>query len=118
MHNIKEGIKLFNNSEFFEAHDFFEDIWIETDNEDRLFYQGLIQVSVGCFHLISKNYKGALSQFNKGYAKLSKYPETYYGVNVQRLLYNVGNLIFDLNRLHNREITEIDLCKIPVIEIN
>ncbi|MGD8781658.1 MAG: DUF309 domain-containing protein [Ignavibacteria bacterium] len=116
MYDIKKGISLFNDSKFFEAHDFFEEIWIDTDNDDRLFYQGLIQISVGCFHLISGNYKGALSQYNKGYAKLSKYPEIYYGVNIQKLLYNVGNLIFDLNRLYNREISEIDLNKIPVIE--
>ncbi len=50
MLNITEGIKLFNNSDFFAAHDFFEGLWMEA-KKDKLFYQGLIQVSVGCFSL-------------------------------------------------------------------
>jgi len=41
------GIEEFNNRYFFECHDTLEDLWMDTVGRDRLFLQGLIQVSVG-----------------------------------------------------------------------
>lgn len=95
MIDISEGILLFNNGQFFEAHDYFEAIWIENSGEERLFLQGIIQIAVGCFHLVSGNYKGAVSQFKKANTKLEKYPPVYMGVNLDGLLEKVRELIND-----------------------
>lgn len=116
MNNIIEGINLFNNKDFFAAHDFFEELWIEADYKDRLFYQGMVQVSVGSFHLISGNYKGALSQFNKGTSKLENYVTSYKGVNVSKLIFDIYPLINDLEKFFTKNENNILLEKLPEIE--
>jgi len=98
LENLSEGIELFNNAEFFQSHDYFEDLWIDAESCNRLFFQGMVQISVGCYHLTHKNYKGALNQFIKGKTKLEKYPSEYSGVNIEKLLINVNPLIETLNQ--------------------
>ena len=85
LEQLKRGIDEFNNRCFFEAHDTLEDLWRETSGYDKLFLQGLIQVSVGFYHLFNDNYKGAVSQFSKGLTKLSGYRPAHRGVELQRL---------------------------------
>ena len=89
MVDISEGIRLFNNLDFFEAHVFFENLWINAERKDKLFLQGLIQISVGCFHTISKKRNGAINQFEKGTKKLLNYQPFYNGVNVEKFLIGI-----------------------------
>ena len=37
-----QGLRLFNDEEFFERHEVLEELWTETQDERRKFYQGLI----------------------------------------------------------------------------
>ena len=114
--DISEGIRLFNDGEYFASHDFFEDIWMQTNDESRLFYQGLIQISVGCYHLICGNYRGAYSQFNKGSEKLNKYSPSYYGVDIKKLLLEVSVLQKMLEgNLHFNKIN-FDIKLLPKIQ--
>ena len=117
MVDISKGIDLFNNADFFAAHDFFENLWIESEQKDRLFFQGMVQVSVGCYHLICGNYKGARSQYKKASEKLVNYHPLYYGINLEKLLLTVDELKIDLKKYFSSEINEIDLKKIPEIEV-
>ena len=41
------GIELFNNLEFFDAHDEWEELWQVYSGPDRRFFQGLIQADSG-----------------------------------------------------------------------
>ncbi len=80
---LGRGISEFNRGYYFEAHDILEGLWMETTGRDRLFLQGLIQVSVGFYHLFNKNFKGALSQFTKGLSKLENYLPEHRGVELK-----------------------------------
>ncbi len=62
---------------------------METMGTDRLFLQGLIQVSVGFYHLFNKNYRGAASQFTKGLKKLEGYCPFHHGIELERFIQNV-----------------------------
>jgi len=42
---------------------------MEYDREERFFFQGMVQVSTGCYHLIFGNFRGSLSQLKKGTKK-------------------------------------------------
>lgn len=117
MTDIQEGIDLFNNKDFFAAHDYFEEKWIDAEKNERLFFQGMVQISVGCYHLICKNYKGSLSQYTKGTDKLLNYVPEYYGVDLKKLLEQVGIIIVDLKRYYSDN-EEPDTENIPVIEYN
>jgi predicted metal-dependent hydrolase len=41
----------FNARQYYEAHDVLEHLWLRTKGEDRLFFQGLIQVAGAFVHL-------------------------------------------------------------------
>ena len=53
------AINLFNNHEWYEAHDAFEEIWNSVDGDERQVIQGILQVSVSQFHLSKGNLNGA-----------------------------------------------------------
>ena len=118
MRDISKGISLFNESDFFSAHDFFEDCWIECDREERLFFQGLVQISVGCYHLLNQNYKGCLSQFKKGTTKLKNFRPTHRNINLEKLVNEIESLIKIVNMNSSQEDPNRFLAIIPKLEIN
>jgi predicted metal-dependent hydrolase len=70
------GTRLFDTGEFFEAHEVWEGQWrVATDQVERDFLQGLIQVAAA-FHklLVMKSADAALSLLAKGLAKLDACP--------------------------------------------
>ena len=63
---LEEGLLLFNDGKFYEAHEVWEDLWrITLDPPLKTCYQGLIQAAVGLHHLSRRNRVGAGSQLAK-----------------------------------------------------
>ncbi|MCX6170423.1 MAG: DUF309 domain-containing protein [Ignavibacteriales bacterium] len=118
MIEISKGISLFNEAEFFSAHDFFEDCWVICDREERLFFQGMVQISVGCFHLLSGNYKGSLSQFLKGTKKLRNFNPSYREIKIDKLLIEIDVLIKSISENSIIEDPKKIWKLIPKIELN
>lgn len=110
MIDISDGVTLFNESDFFSAHDFFEDIWMDAAKNEKDFFQGMVQISVGCYHLICGNMKGAKSQLSKGNNKLKKFEPDFYKVNIGLLTKKVDELLFKMD--FSKNITQ----EIPTIE--
>ncbi|HEX9574514.1 MAG TPA: DUF309 domain-containing protein, partial [Myxococcales bacterium] len=44
---LRRGAALFDQGRFWDAHEAWEEAWLEEDGEVRLFLQGLIQVAAG-----------------------------------------------------------------------
>lgn len=116
MVDIKQGVELFNDADFFAAHDFFETLWVESNRDDRLFFQGLVQISVGCYHLICGNLKGARNQFIKGTNKLKKYSPAYYNLELEKLLIAIESLTEEIDESLVSGDVVINLNKIPKLE--
>jgi hypothetical protein len=57
------GVVLFNNQDFFEAHEVWEDLWSEGHGLERKFFQGLIQAAVGLCHFCNGNLGGAVKLY-------------------------------------------------------
>ena len=64
-----QGVALFNDCEFFEAHDAWEELWAEYRGESRDFYKGLIQTAVSLYHFGNGNIRGAKKVYltSRGY---------------------------------------------------
>ncbi len=58
---IEEGIRLFNDRYFFEAHEVLEGVWREEHGELRFFLQGLIQICAAYHHTQNGNSIGAVT---------------------------------------------------------
>jgi predicted metal-dependent hydrolase len=80
------AMRLHNDGEFYEAHEAWEQIWVnELDDDWRLFVQGLIQVT-SAFHklFVQREPGGASRLLERGLDKLDKYPPDYLGLALGR----------------------------------
>ena len=68
-----KGLVEYNSKNFYDAHEFWEELWSDYKLEEPNLIQGLIQVSVGYYHLINLNKKGAIGLFTKSIKKLDPY---------------------------------------------
>ena len=111
------GVAEFNRQYFFEAHDLWEELWMETSGGHRVFYQGLIQTAVGFYHLSNENYKGACSQFGKALSKLEQYLPSFHGINTQFLVEDVRVCLADAEHLRSGGSGKFDESRIPQIVV-
>ncbi len=89
MDRIRDGLVLFNEQYFFEAHEALEDVWHREHGAPRLFLQGLIQVCAGFHHFQNGNPRGAAELLQRGTDKMRRYPEQYLGLDAARLIGDV-----------------------------
>jgi len=73
------GVRQFNEGFFFECHDTLEELWSGLRGPGRDFFQGLIQVSVGFYHLGNGNRGGALSMLERALRRFRDYPDRWLG---------------------------------------
>ena len=81
-----EGVRHFNEGRYFEAHEAFEELLDEVEDDDahwRLLV-ALVQVAVG-YHKASSGNPGAERMLRMGMEKLAGFPDVAYGVRVRAL---------------------------------
>lgn len=71
---LHDGISLFNERQFFEAHEVWEDAWRTAAGTDRLLLHGLIQVAAGFHKIQCGQPAGAVALLDKGMEKLAAVP--------------------------------------------
>ena len=91
-----EGIRLFNEEDFYECHDVLEELWSEIIGEEKKFLQGLIQAAVALFHFGNENLGGARKLYESAREKLQAYPPHYMGMNVEQFLDDFRNCFEEL----------------------
>ena len=79
---FEKGVAEFNAGLFFECHDTLEELWAGVRGPSRDFFQGLIQVAVGFYHLGNENPVGAERLFGRALRRLEPYPDRYGGVDL------------------------------------
>ncbi|MDP7205222.1 MAG: DUF309 domain-containing protein [Pirellulaceae bacterium] len=81
-----EGIQHFNVCDFFEAHEAWEELWVEIEGPTRKFYQGLIQVAVCLHHFGNGNIRGARKLYHTSCRYLEAYLPVHEGLDVEKLI--------------------------------
>ena len=76
------GIVLFNRGDFFEAHEVWEAVWMDTAGPDKQFYQGLIQAAVGLCHFCNGNLRGAAKLYRSSRDYLQRYGPRFQGLDL------------------------------------
>ena len=84
-----EGLRLFNAEDFFESHEVLEELWSETQDERKKFYQGLIQAAVALLHFGNGNLGGAKKVYLTSRKYLEAYPPEFEGLDMARFLENM-----------------------------
>jgi hypothetical protein len=93
---FRRGVALFNGVRYWHAHEAWETIWRAAPDEERDFYQGLIQVAAGLLHLQRRNARGAKNLLSQGLGKLRKYLPTHRAIFVNELVGKGEGILEDL----------------------
>jgi uncharacterized protein len=97
---FREGVALFNGVRYWHAHEAWETVWRAAPDDERDFYQGLIQVAAGLLHLQRRNLRGARNKLAEGLDKLRRYEPAHQGVFVNELIGEARRLLDDLKGGH------------------
>lgn len=109
------GIEQFNQREYFECHETLEGIWIKEQRPIRTLYKGILQVGVGCYHLLRNNYRGAIIKLDSGARYLEPFAPRCLGVDIARLIADARTLHSVLMQLGPEHFREVDLRLLPII---
>lgn len=80
--SLAAGLTLFNQGDYYDCHDVLEALWMEADPTDKPFYQGILQIAVGLYHLANGNWRGASILLGEGVNRLRPFEPSYGGVAV------------------------------------
>jgi len=80
-----KGVLAFNEKRFYDAHEYWEDLWVNHKLKDAKFIQGLIQLAVSYFHLFNQNLNGARSMMRKSMGKFDSF-DMARGINILDLV--------------------------------
>jgi uncharacterized protein len=81
----QKGLEAFNSAHFYDAHELWEEVWLETPNPDKKFLQGLIQVAAAFHHYSRANLPGTRNLLQEGLLKLDSFPEVHGGLEIGEL---------------------------------
>jgi uncharacterized protein len=76
------GIDCFNSRSYFDAHEVWEEIWLRSTGDAKLFYQMLIQAAVGLHHYERENYRGARGMHKNVVEKLQSLPSIFMSLDL------------------------------------
>jgi uncharacterized protein len=114
------GIHLFNDHEFFEAHEVWEDVWHMAYGTKQRFYQGMIQCAVALEHYLRSNPRGVLSLYNSYRKHFASVPDTFMGLDVKSFLAKMQDVlrpVIGVDPLPEKGQIELELSKTPRIEL-
>ncbi len=103
-----DALSLLSAGEYFECHEVLEELWREEQTSLRLFYQGILQVAVGCYHLtVRHNRHGGVNKLREGLAKLQQFPAVMGLLDVEDLRQQVQTLLERVQQMTDEEPTSL-----------
>lgn len=103
----REGIELFNQGDFYEAHEPLEKAWMVTDSPERDLYQGILQIGLAYYQISQGNYRGALKMFRRGQRNLSPLGNVMLGIDIAQLQEDARNVEAVLRQLGPGHISQV-----------
>jgi predicted metal-dependent hydrolase len=84
---LPRGADLFNRGLHWEAHEAWEELWLELEDEPRLFVQGLIQVAAaGHKAFVQQQPRGCVKLLISALEKLEAAPPDFLGVETRHFI--------------------------------
>ncbi len=87
------GVALFRAGHYFETHEEWELAWKDAPPAERDFYQGMVHVTVALYQAGRNNAVAAHSQMRKAKRRLAGYGARHHGVELERLLPEVEEVV-------------------------
>ncbi len=93
---LAEGLACYRRTEFFEAHEHWESVWLGLEEPEKSFLQALIQIAAAFHHLQAGNSVGALSLLSRALGRLESRPGHFGGIVVGPLRAEVRSWLREL----------------------
>ncbi|MEL7036145.1 MAG: DUF309 domain-containing protein [Cyanobacteria bacterium J06592_8] len=101
-----EGIEQFNQREYYACHDTLEALWMEAMEPTKKFYQAILQIAVGLYHLSNQNWRGAVTSMGEGMRRLDYYQPDYFEINVTELIDQTSYLLTELQQAGTEKVAD------------
>ncbi len=86
----------FNDHDYFEAHEVWEDLWMNTPGPERRFIQGLIQAAVALYHFGNGNVRGAVKLYHSARNYMEPFGSPYLGLDTKEFWKQMENCFAEL----------------------
>lgn len=112
----KDGVGYFNGRQFFKALHPFEDAFFASENEERIFYQGLVQLTAAMLKITKWPKKSAaLSLLKKSSEKFEKINHENFGLDVLSLREDIRKLSEGISLMEGSSLGQITPEKLPYL---
>ena len=111
------AVAQFNTREYFECHETLETLWNAEHGAIRTLYKGILQVGVGCYHLLRGNYRGATIKLQTGADYLEPYAPHCLGIDVATLIADARRLRSAIVAAGPESLRSVDLALLPHIHV-
>jgi hypothetical protein len=108
-----QGIAQFNQGAFYDCHDTLEAVWMVAPTREKPFYQGILQIAVGLYHLSNHNWRGAAILLGEGSRRLEAYESEFHRVNVSDLLDRADLWLQTLHDLGPDQVVPVAAALLP-----
>ena len=110
---FNKGLEAYNERKFYDAHEYWEDLWSDYVLPDAKFIQALIQLSVGYFHITNNNKNGAVGLLNKCLPKFELYIPNQRKIDVLEIITIAQNALSCVKSID--KMSEFDWSLTPTI---
>ena len=111
------GIEQFNAQEYFECHETLEALWNREPGPIRVLAKGILQIGVGCYHLLRSNYRGAVLKLASGADYLEPFAPSCRRVEVALLISDARRLHAEILALGPERLGGVDRALLPIIHL-
>lgn len=73
-------MQLFNEQKFWHAHEAWEELWLHSTGDEKIFLQGLIQLAAAYHHVQRGTFRGGVRLFDAAFEKLAPFENGHDGV--------------------------------------
>lgn len=108
------GVEQFNQREYYACHDTLEAIWMDAATINKGFYQGILQIAVGLYHLTNLNWQGAAILIGEGIHRLNYYEDSYGGINIAELVDQANDWLTALQQSGPENIQQLATGLLPL----
>ena len=115
LHILLAGVAQYNDGYYFEAHETWEDFWMQSPWPVRRFLQGLIQLAAAFVHFVRQEYPGTIRLLGYAVEKLNDFTPRYLGIDVETLLAEASTASDELLALSPSRFQEWPRDRIPQI---
>lgn len=100
---VKQGLQSFNQGDFYEAHEFFEDSWRDTQESTRELFRALLHLSGGYYRLTQDRPGAAKKFFTRARHWIQKFPSPFLGLNTAEIEAHLKVLLTVIDTGHSSD---------------